>query len=73
MPSIGPLELVVVLIIALVVLGPKKLPDVGRSVGRGMREFKNAVTGGGDDDAKPQPTPIAPAASHEDAPQRTAA
>jgi sec-independent protein translocase protein TatA len=45
MPSIGPMELVVVLIIALVILGPKKLPDVGRSVGRGMREFKNAVTG----------------------------
>jgi sec-independent protein translocase protein TatA len=40
------MELVVVLIIALVILGPKKLPDVGRSVGRGMREFKTAVTGG---------------------------
>jgi sec-independent protein translocase protein TatA len=48
MPNIGPLELVVVLIIALVILGPKKLPDVGRSMGRGMREFKNAVTGGDD-------------------------
>ena len=45
MPNIGPMELVVILIIALVVLGPKKLPDVGRSVGRGMREFKDAVTG----------------------------
>ena len=48
MPNIGPMELVVVLIIALVILGPKKLPDVGRSMGRGMREFKNAVTGGDD-------------------------
>jgi len=45
MPNIGPLELVVVLIIALVVLGPKKLPEVGRSVGRGMREFKGAISG----------------------------
>jgi sec-independent protein translocase protein TatA len=45
MPNIGPLELVVVLIIALVILGPKKLPDVGRSMGRGMREFKSAISG----------------------------
>jgi len=46
MPNIGPMELLVVLIIALVVLGPKKLPEVGRSVGKGMREFKGALTGG---------------------------
>ena len=45
MPTIGPLELAIVLVIALVILGPKKLPDVGRSVGRGMREFKGALTG----------------------------
>ena len=45
MPNIGPMELVIVLIIALVIIGPKKLPDVGRSMGRGMREFKSAVTG----------------------------
>jgi sec-independent protein translocase protein TatA len=34
-----------VLIIALVVLGPKKLPEVGRSVGRGLREFRNSISG----------------------------
>lgn len=54
--SIGPMEIVVVLIIALIVLGPKKLPDVGRSVGKGMREFKDAISGAdprsADDDAE---------------------
>jgi sec-independent protein translocase protein TatA len=45
MPSIGPMELIVVLIIALVVVGPKKLPAMGRSVGKGMREFKESLTG----------------------------
>lgn len=45
MPGIGPMELVIVLVIALVVLGPKRLPDAGRSLGRGMREFKSSLTG----------------------------
>jgi sec-independent protein translocase protein TatA len=49
MPNVGPLELILVLVIALIVLGPKKLPEVGRSVGRGMREFKNALSSEGDD------------------------
>ena len=43
------MELIVVLILALVVLGPRKLPEVGRSVGRGLREFKGALTGGPDE------------------------
>ena len=68
MPSIGPLEVAVVLIIALIILGPKKLPDMGRSVGRGMREFKDAVTGGSDD---PEPAAIAKAA--DEAPRQPAA
>lgn len=45
MPNIGPLELVVVLIIALVVFGPKRLPELGRSLGKGIREFRGSVTG----------------------------
>ena len=52
MPNIGPMELVIVLAIALIILGPKRLPDAGRSLGRGIREFKNGVTGGGDRDAE---------------------
>ena len=41
----GPLEIVVILVIVLVIFGPKRLPDLGRSLGRGMREFKDSVTG----------------------------
>ena len=45
MPSIGPMELIIVLALALLILGPKRLPDAGRSLGRGMREFKDSITG----------------------------
>ena len=48
--NVGPLELVIVLAIALIILGPKRLPDAGKSLGRGMREFKDSLTGGGADD-----------------------
>ena len=48
--SIGPMELIVVLAIALIVLGPKKLPEVGRSIGHGMREFKDSLSGDKRDD-----------------------
>jgi sec-independent protein translocase protein TatA len=48
--GIGPMELVIVLVIALLVLGPKRLPEVGRSVGRGMREFKESLSGTRKDD-----------------------
>ena len=40
----GPLELMVILVVALIVLGPKKLPEAARSVGKGMREFKQSLT-----------------------------
>jgi len=57
MPNIGPLELVIVLVIALIVLGPKKLPEMGRSVGKGMREFRGAISGStSDDDPEPAKT-----------------
>ena len=45
MPNIGPMELIIVLVLALIILGPKRLPDAGRSLGRGMREFKDSLTG----------------------------
>lgn len=55
MPNIGPMEIAIVLIIALVVFGPAKLPELGRSAGKGFREFKDSVTGsGGDEPAKAQ-------------------
>ena len=61
MPNIGPMELIAVLIVALIVLGPEKLPALGRSLGSGMREFKNSVTGRDSRDELPAaeaPTPV---------------
>jgi sec-independent protein translocase protein TatA len=46
----GPLEMMVILVVALLVLGPQRLPEVARSVGRGMRELKDSLSGIGDDD-----------------------
>jgi sec-independent protein translocase protein TatA len=48
LPNVGPLELIVVMAIALMIFGPKRLPEMGRSVGKGIREFKSSVSG--DDD-----------------------
>ena len=48
--NIGPMELAIVLVIALIVLGPKRLPEVGRSLGKGMREFKDSISGRSEDD-----------------------
>jgi len=71
LPSIGPGELILILIIALVVLGPGKLPDVASSLGRSVREFRKAATDVSDAgklDASPssatssQPAAVTPAA-----------
>jgi len=43
--QIGPMEIALVLVIALLVLGPKRLPEAGRSIGKGMREFKDSIAG----------------------------
>jgi sec-independent protein translocase protein TatA len=54
MPSIGPLELGIILLIVLIVFGPKRLPGLGRQLGAGMREFKDSLTGKDKDDEEPE-------------------
>ena len=49
-PGVGPLELVVVLVIALIFLGPSRLPDAGKAIGQGMRGFRSALAGDDDDE-----------------------
>lgn len=58
--QIGPMEIILVLVIALVILGPKKLPEAGKSIGKGMREFKDSLAGvsGKDDDDERELTAV---------------
>jgi sec-independent protein translocase protein TatA len=57
MPNIGPLELAIVLLIVLIIFGPKRLPGLGRQLGSGMREFKDSITGKDkDEDRDESPT-----------------
>jgi sec-independent protein translocase protein TatA len=58
MPNIGPLEIIIVLVIVLVIFGPKRLPELGRSMGRGMREFKDSITGNDKDDDDDRPAEL---------------
>jgi sec-independent protein translocase protein TatA len=75
--NIGPLEIIVVLIIALVVFGPKRLPELGSSLGKGIREFRSTVTGEKDDDdvkaigaSKPATAPVEQPAEPEVVPDK---
>ena len=69
LPTPGPLELVIILVIALLILGPGRLPDVGSALGKSIREFRKASTDLGDSlkvDTSPLPpetaeAPLAPA------------
>ena len=59
MPNIGPMELIIVLVIVLLIFGPKRLPGLGKQLGTGMREFKDSISGkdrdDDDDDDRPAP------------------
>ncbi|HYX12363.1 MAG TPA: twin-arginine translocase TatA/TatE family subunit [Candidatus Acidoferrum sp.] len=50
-PNVGPAEIIVVLAIALIVFGPKRIPEVGRSVGKGIRELKSSLRESDDDES----------------------
>jgi sec-independent protein translocase protein TatA len=55
MPNVGPLELAVVVIFALIIFGPKRLPELGKSLGKGIREFRSSISGNDDDDDDDSP------------------
>ena len=64
MPNIGPVELIIILVIALIVIGPGRLPDVGAALGKSIREFRKAssdLTDAARVDPAPTPPPAAPA------------
>jgi sec-independent protein translocase protein TatA len=62
MPNIGPMEIAIVLIIALVVFGPKRLPELGKSLGKGIKEFRGTI--GGDKSEPDAPPTLDPAPVH---------
>jgi sec-independent protein translocase protein TatA len=67
----SPVEIIIILVIVLIIFGPKRLPDLGRSMGRGLREFKDSVTGKDNDELpegsaeKTEPTTITPASEQK--------
>ena len=70
---IGPWEIAILLVIVLLVFGPKRLPEMGRSLGKGMREFKDAVTGVEETPTASSAPGELPSASSEPAPPRSEA
>lgn len=66
MLDFSPVQILIVLVIALLVFGPKRLPEMGKSIGRGIREFKGAILD--DEPARPAPPPTAPPAAAASAP-----
>ncbi len=74
MPNIGPVELVIILVVALLVIGPGKLPDVGAALGKSIREFRKAATDVQESVKIDAPaTPVAPATPPAPAPLPVAA
>jgi sec-independent protein translocase protein TatA len=76
MPNIGPMEIAIVLIIALIVFGPKRLPELGKSLGKGIQEFKGTIGGDKSDsdehgEIEPAPVVVTPAAAAPKAPATT--
>ena len=69
MPGIGVPELIIVLVILLIIFGPKRLPGLGRSLGSGMKEFKDSITGRsrGDEDDEAESRPALTAAESQPA------
>jgi sec-independent protein translocase protein TatA len=64
LPEVGITGLIVILIVALLVFGPKRLPEIGRSLGKGMREFKDSISGNSGDKAE-----LPPSADEAEAPK----
>jgi sec-independent protein translocase protein TatA len=62
---IGPWEIAILLVIVLLVFGPKRLPEMGKSLGKGMREFKNSISGKDDDPAPAELPAQSPASTDE--------
>jgi sec-independent protein translocase protein TatA len=58
MPNVGPWEIILLLLLALLLFGAKRLPEIGRSMGRGMREFKDSISGKDVDDDEPAELPM---------------
>lgn len=69
MPNIGPLEIAIVVVILLLIFGPKKLPELGRSAGAGIRELKDSLTGV--DQKQPEEEPVKVRAERDDEPGET--